>query len=159
MTNLNSKMIIKFSLLLALILAGCSNIDGISLGGGTGGSSNDARPSGNPLSQGQFFGQNSETVSGSALVFASTTTANTYILRLEGLTTPVEGGLQVQVYGNGPTNPAYTTTLKANSGNQNYTFNGIAGIKFSNVYIYSTSKQVNYGSAQLISTTTTVITN
>src|SRR4051794_23977880 len=73
----------------ASLLFACS---GVNIGLGGGGAPNDTRPTGTPLVQGTFSGQNGQTVSGTASVF-NVSTSN-YVLRLEGISAPVESGLQ-----------------------------------------------------------------
>src|SRR5689334_21696569 len=76
---------------LSLFISSC----GISAGSAV--APNDARPNGAILVQGQFFGQSGQTVTGSALIF--TVGAGSLVLRLEGLQTPEEVGLQVRLTG------------------------------------------------------------
>jgi len=127
------------ALLLLMFLTHCG------LHAGTGVAPNDPTPSGQILKQGQFFSQSGQTVTGSAVIYLS---GSSYILRLEGISTPSEAGLQVRIDGN-PGGVVFTSALSATSGNQNYPFSGGVGVTFKAVDIYSTLNSVNYGSAQL----------
>jgi hypothetical protein len=121
---------------------GCSGID-IGIGGGS--APNDARPTTNPLVQGAFTSQNGKTVTGTAAIFNVGTSS--YILRLEGISTPVESGLQVQLYNSASQN---NFSLKDYTGSQNYAFtNSNSNVIFSSVAIYSTLTNMSYGSALL----------
>lgn len=123
-------------------MTGCGDI---SVGGGTG--SNDPRPTGRVLYQGQFSSQNGKSVSGTALIFYSTT-AGSYTIRLEGLTAPSET-LQVTVFAS-PGGQVATFPLRSSSGSMNYTYSGgTAGMVFNSVNIYSSQYAINYGTAQL----------
>ncbi|MEO5969391.1 MAG: hypothetical protein ABIQ95_05650 [Bdellovibrionia bacterium] len=123
------------------ILTCCSGI-GIGLGTNV---PSDVSPTNLPMAQGFFTGQNGKTVTGNALVFS--TGLPNFILRLEGITTPAELGLQIQLVGSdGQTNFA----LRAYGGNQNYTFTSAnPGVVFSRVYIHSTLTNMPYGTAIL----------
>jgi hypothetical protein len=126
-----------------VILTCCS---GINIGSsGSNFSPNDVRPTSLPMVQGFFVSQNSQTVSGTALIF--NVTGLSYVLRLEGITTPSETGLQIQLYGS---DGQQNFSLRANSGSQNYTFTSTnPAAHFSSVSIYSTLSLMPYGSAQL----------
>ncbi len=130
---------------MGVILACCSGIN-IGLGGGTG--PNDARPIGLPLVQGTFTGQNGKTVTGTASVFKMGSLD--YILRLEGIITPEDPTLQVQLHSSDSfgSNGQFNFQLRAYTGTQNYTFTGTnPNLVFSNVNIYSASTSMPYGSA------------
>ena len=126
---------------------GCS-LSGIDLGGG-GVLSNAARPNGVLLAQGSLSSQvTGQAVAGNAIIFASGTS---FILRFEGLTVPVENGLQAQVFGTASGNsPVFSTPLINYTGNQNFSFAAPPGTRFSNVNIFSVLSQRAYGSALLI---------
>jgi hypothetical protein len=120
---------------------------GLQLGTNGSISSNEPRPTGTPVSQGQFTGLNAKAVTGFALIF--TPNGTTYTLRLEGLDAPSETGLQVQVFSAHSSSPVFSTVLKSSLGNQNYSFTAITGSTFTNVYIYSANSRTNYGAAIL----------
>lgn len=129
-------------LLLSLgILTRCGQVN---VGLGPGASPNVPVPSGTPLYQAQFFGQNGKTVTGSAIIYSS---GYSYTLRLSGLTAPVENGLQVQVYAT-PGGKISTLSLQSSTGSQNYPLSGVSpNIVFNQVNIFSTLNNENYGSA------------
>jgi len=121
------------------------NCSGVNIGTGGGGTPNDVRPTNLPMVQGFFTGQNGKTVTGTAIIFSAS--SSSYVLRLEGISTPSEGGLEVQLYtSDGQSN----FSLRAWSGSQNYTFSGNnPNVVFSSVSIYSKSNNRSYGSALL----------
>ena len=123
-------------------LMSCSGVN-ITTGGGS--APNDVRPTNLPLVQGVFTGQNGKTVTGTAVIF--NVSASNYVLRLEGISTPAEGGLQVQLYtSDGQSN----FSLRASGGSQNYTFSSTdPNVLFSSVSIFSTPNNLSYGSALL----------
>ena len=112
--------------------------------GSSGGTSlNEGAPDGFLLKQAPFFGQNGQTVSGTAAVYASS--GGAFVLRLEGLTAPSESGIQVRVVGNGT--QVFASTLKASSGSMNYTMNVTGIATWNSVSLYSTSQAKSYGTA------------
>ena len=124
---------------------GCGGID-VGLGGGNTPFPNDPRPSGTIVTQGLFAGQNSQTASGSALIFSSGTT---YTLRLEGVSFPVETGLIIKVYTSTGTQLSQLA-LRASTGNHNYVLpDATASQTFASVYIVSSPNLVNYAYAPL----------
>ena len=140
---IEKKQIILF---FGFLLFGCGNI-GVSTGGST--APNDARPTTTQISQGQLAGQNGKTVSGSALIFQGSASGS-FILRLEGITTPQEQALTIKIYAN-PSGLVATFQLRSTTGNQNYSFtNSDTGVNFTSVYIFSTQNNQNYGTAQFV---------
>jgi hypothetical protein len=119
---------------------------GLSACGTLGGGStnlNDPAPDGILLRQAPFFGQNGQTVSGTAAIY--TGSSGVYILRLEGLTAPEESGLQVRVTGNGI--QVFSSSLRASSGSMNYTMNVSAVATWNSVTLFSTANAKSYGTA------------
>src|SRR5689334_8655746 len=113
-----------------LALSSCSGLN-IGLGGGS--APNDTAPKTSVLHQAVFTGLNGKTASGAAIFYNGTTVGN-YILRLEGVSFPVEAGLIIQV--NSGSNTVSTFNLRSSSGSQNYQMTGIGtSINFS---IYNT---------------------
>jgi hypothetical protein len=119
---------------------------GISIGVGGSSSPNDPRPTNATLvKQTTFSSQNGKTVSGAVYIFSSNTSS--YILRLESLSAPSEGGLFIQIYSTSGS-MVLNVPLRTTSGNQNYSFTtSIANMTFAGVYIYSNINQMNYGAA------------
>lgn len=110
-------------------------------------SPNDPRPTGTLLAQGQFASQNGKSVSGSALVFSQSGTS--YIVRLEGISTPSESGLYVRVY-TANSGQVSNLSLTATSGSQNYYFTSTeTSPTFKSVYIFSVPSNIAYGLAVL----------
>jgi hypothetical protein len=133
--------------LFLLFTTQCS-LNGIPLGtGGGNGSSNDPRPEGTLIAQGQLGGLSGRAVTGTALIFLAG--GSSYILRLEGLSGPAENNLQIQVYGSFSPSPVFISTLSSTSGNQNYSFATGPGNQFNTVSIYSTLSRTNYATAVL----------
>lgn len=99
---------IELTTLVSIIihLTGCG---GISIGIGRG-ILNDSVPNGTVLTQGNFSGQNGQTVTGAAIIY--TIGINNYIVRLSGITISFENGLQMWVMAN-ESKPAYIASLKA----------------------------------------------
>jgi hypothetical protein len=128
----------KFNLIgVSLVLTACGIIP---LGQGT---PNDAVPSGTIVTQATINSLVADkSVTGNATIYNS---AGTFILRLETLSAPNETGLLVMVNLIDGSN-ALRASLRAISGNQNYTIGSIAG-SFANAQIYSTSAQTVYGQA------------
>jgi hypothetical protein len=119
------------------------------IGVGSGGSTiiNDARPTGTVVGQGSFSGLNGQAASGTAILFLE---GSVYTLRLEGVSLPTLSGLLVQVYTTGGL-LAGNFTLRAATGNQNYTLSGVlVGTSFSSVNIYSNTAIMNYASAIIL---------
>ncbi len=128
----------------SLIFANCS---GLSIGTGGGSSPNEKAPTGTLLTQGTLSGLNGQTVSGNALVYS--TGISNYAVRLEGLTAPSEQGMSLQVI-DGSDQTLGSTTLTATSGSKNYTFSNLGpNLTIKRIYIFSSVKGVNYGSALL----------
>lgn len=121
-------------------IAGCGIIS--TTGGGS--STNDVRPTGIVLKQGQFMGTG---VSGVALIFFSSGTS--YILRLEGLTAPTAANVVVRIFAT-PFGQVGQVTLRDTTGNQNYNFSvSQQGVTFQSVTLYSTATQQTLGTALL----------
>jgi hypothetical protein len=130
---------------MGVILACCS---GIGIGIGTSANPNDVRPTSQVMVQGSFTGLNGKTVTGNAMVF-DTGNLN-YVLRLEGISTPAEGGLQVRLFGS---DRQHNFDLRAYSGSQNYSFTSTnTSVRFTDVSIFSTVTNMPYGSALLSGT-------
>lgn len=136
--------------LIPYLLTQCS-LSGIPLGGGgSAASSNDPRPDGTVIAQGQLAGLSGKTVTGTVFIFL---TGSNFVLRIEGLGVPSENNLQLQLYGSlSPSSPVMTSTLTSNTGNQNHPFNTGPGNIFNTVLVYSTMTHSNYGSATLTQT-------
>ncbi len=135
--------LVAIALFALCLFASCGGV-GVGLGGGSTSAFNDPTPSGTPLYQGTFSGQNGQTVSGNALIFLSN---GVYTLTLQGLSTPSESGLQIRMTSNPANNPI---ALRGTSGNQNYTLSITPPAFFSNVNIFSTQTNTNYGAAILL---------
>lgn len=126
------------------LLSLCFWLSSCGMTGGSASVPNDPRPSGNPLVQGQVFGQNGQSASGTAFVFYS---QNVYILRFEGLSVPSVSGLVVQVF-TASQGQVGNFNLKASSGNQNYQLTvQQLGIIFRSISIFSTQSNENYATA------------
>jgi hypothetical protein len=123
-----------------IFLIGCGELTG-----GTTVAPNDPIPAGTINKQGQFFSQGGQTVTGSAIIYLS---GSSYVLRLEGIQTPEETGLQVRI-NTTLQSPAFTFSLKGTSGNQNYAFTGPGQATIMSVNIFSTLSNKNYGAAQM----------
>jgi hypothetical protein len=140
---------------LAMALAGalcaCGNI---TLGQGT---QNDGIPEGNIIAQGIFTGVNGRAVTGTAAVYQSTVSGGcSFVVRLGNLSAPSDSGLVVIPVVNGSqVSPSYWT-LRAPTGNQNYSFTTVSGncgatfaqIEIANPALSPASAQ-NYGVATL----------
>lgn len=120
----------------------------IQVGGATAAAHSAPRPVGAPLYQGQFFGQSGQQASGTASIFF--TNQSQYVLRLEGLSVPVESGLKIKIYSH-PYQRAAKTSLRSSSGDQNYTLT-TPPVKFTTVVIYSTQTRKPYATAMLSTT-------
>jgi hypothetical protein len=123
------------TLVSAFALVSC----GIPVGGGK---PNDPAPNGTIVASGNLTGSKASANVSIYVVGA------TYILRLDSVSAPSENGLQVYV--NLATGPgrALQASLRASTGNQNYTI-PTPGM-YSTVQIYSTAAQTVYGQASLI---------
>jgi hypothetical protein len=96
----------------------------IGLGTGT---LNDPVPSGTIVAQGNLAGQSGRTASGVVSVWEQSTggTSCTFVLRLANLSAPSESTLRVVPLVNGaPSMSPSFYSLRASTGNQNYTFTG-----------------------------------
>ncbi len=134
-------LVLKLLLILATNSLSCGAVQS----GNSSSSLNDPRPTGPLMKQGQFGGQNGQSVSGSALIFNNG--PPNYIARLEGISTPNETGLQVWVMPLSG-NALLIAPLHGFSGNQNYNFS-TSTPTFTSVCIQSTQKNSFYGCAQL----------
>ncbi len=107
---------------------------------------NDARPTGNPIYQGNLVGASGQSnVTGAAMIFLS---GSSYTLRLDGLNVNNEAALVVNVYHSSGSTSTY---LRSSSGNQNYSLPNLPlNSTFTSVVIYSTLQQTNYAIATLI---------
>jgi hypothetical protein len=127
------------ALLIPIAVVAC----GIPIGAGV---PNDNKPTGTIAATGTLTGSSGKTASGNATVYNNN---SSYILRLDGLSLPVEVGLQVVVtLESGAI--AMRASLRASTGNQNYTIGSVTGT-FAKVEIYSTSARTNYAAASLVS--------
>ena len=115
--------------LAALSITGCGGFN-LNYGYPTG---NDAAPNGTVVAQGQFFGANGKTVSGTAVIYS--TGFGIYVLRLESLSAPQEASLLVTLHTSSET--AYSSSLSAYSGNKNYAVNLAENKTFTSVKITS----------------------
>ncbi len=115
----------------------------ISVGGST--TTNNARPTGAPVTQAAILGQNGQTVTGIAYVFFVSNQG--YIVRLEGLSVTNESNLVVKIYSR--TGILLTSLgLKSFTGNQNYSVSSTTGgTQIGSVTIYSNLKSINYAQA------------
>ena len=96
----------------AFVLNGC----GSGIKAGTAAAATDAVPTGTIESQGTLLSQQAgATVSGTVAVY---NTGTTHILRLEGISIPVNAGNQVFLAASGQ--PVFTTVMKSATGNQDY---------------------------------------
>jgi hypothetical protein len=124
---------------------------GISIGTGTA-TLNDPIPKGSLVAQGQLAGVNAKSVSGTAQIYntsgSSVGFSYNYTLRLDSLTAPDESNLVVQLYAT-PGGKIFSQSLKGASGSQNYQFTAPGSVTFNNVYIYSTTNNIAYGTAVL----------
>ena len=124
---------IKISILMAFLWSlgaltpGCGEIG---LGGG--GIANDPAPSGTKTKQGVFQGQNGQTVSGTASIYVDGTTVT---LRLENLGVP--SGTVLKVVAKSSSTQVLSKSLRATSGNQNYTMSSTQGATTDTVEIQS----------------------
>ena len=132
-------------LLNAMHLAGCGLIKGQNNT-----ILNDPVPNGTVVAQGSFFGQNGMSVTGTARVYRMTAD-NTYVIRLEGISTPSESGLILLASSNG--NSDFQANLRGTSGNQNYFTGSNSDRYWTEVRIESTRNTSTpiYGSALLSS--------
>jgi hypothetical protein len=129
---------------LAAVLLATAGLTACGTGAGGGATSlNEPAPSGFLLAQGPFFGQNGQTVSGTAAIYAGT--GGAFILRLEGISAPSENGLLVRVVGNGT--QVFSSTLRASSGSMNYTMSATGVFTWNSVNIFSPAQAKIYGSA------------
>jgi hypothetical protein len=111
---------------------------------GTATSPNDAAPTGSILAQGSFAPGSK--VSGTVKIYVSGTS---FILRLENISAPSESSLLVRINGTPPGGPIQSFSLRATSGNQNYTFTGASNVRLNSVDIYSNANSTAYGTAIL----------
>jgi hypothetical protein len=125
--------------LAAFTVAGIAIACGIPIGGGV---PNDSKPAGSIVSSANINGQSGQTASGTATIYVN---GASFTLRLEGLSVPVENGLQVIVNMQGGATSLHTT-LRASTGNQNYSIGSTTGV-FASVDIFSTSARTNYAKA------------
>jgi hypothetical protein len=136
-----------FLLILAVTLVRCSLSGiGLSSGSGTSTTANDPVPSGTLIVQGLLNGQNGQSASGTAAIYVNGTSVT---LRLANLTVTQESGLQAQVYSSSSQSPLCTTTLSATRGSKNYACSALTSGTYTNVFIYSPSRQLNYAVALL----------
>lgn len=113
---------------------------------GTSTTPTDPVPSGVVVDQGQFFGQNGQTASGSAAIYLSN---GTYTLHLSGVSFPTTSTLTIQIYAN-PYGLVSSASLRSYTGDQNYSFSVSANVTtFTSINIYSNTTQLNYAVAQL----------
>lgn len=123
-------------LLTAALAAGC----GLKGGSGT---PNDPVPSGTIVHQGMWVSQNGQTVTGTVTVYTSST--GTYTFRLDGISAPTEGGLQLSAVSQA-NGSFFLGTLRAASGNQNYTIEPGVNV-WSAVVLHSPTYNLDYGRA------------
>jgi len=110
---------------------------------------NDLAPtSGTIVAQGSFQSQGGQTVSGTATVYQIDSAGN-YVIRLAGLSVTQESGLQVIAVTKAA--QSYPLSLRANSGNQNYSLGLDAPVVWKQINIHSTLKNTDYGEALLSS--------
>ncbi|MBI4925574.1 MAG: hypothetical protein HY843_06580 [Bdellovibrio sp.] len=129
---------ITISCFLGLLLLSC--------GKGSRSTLNDPIPSGTIVAMGQFEGLNSKTVTGAASIY-KVNTEGSFIVRLEGIASPSENGLQVVVKTSDTT--VLKTPLRSTNGSQNYSFTVTDIVTWSYVSIFSTLSNLNYGMAIL----------
>lgn len=106
---------------------------------------NDPIPDGQLMASGSFSGLNGQTASGLAEVYRIS--ADSYVLHLSSISFPEESGLQIKVTVDGLTLSAMT--LRASSGDQNYSIAYSGTGSWSQVKIYSPSAFQNYAYATL----------
>ena len=130
----------KCVVLCLFMLAGC----GITAGRGT---VNDLAPTLPVLAQGSFQSLSGKSVTGSTTIYNAG--GGSYIVRLEGISVTQDSGLQViPMLNTGAA--AATLSLRAFTGNQNYTFTpAITPSGFASVRIYSPASIIDYGKANL----------
>ena len=120
---------------------------------GSAGPGNDTLPTGTLLAQGQFFGMNGNTVSGSAQIYFS---SGSYVLSMVGISFPDASSLTAKVYISNPSKVAATVQLISTAGTNNYPFSSQSGLNsFAQVLVLNTPNNQNFASAQLTSTTRT----
>lgn len=134
--DLQKKPFIIALFVVSSVTAGC----GISLGSG---SIDDPLPSGTIVAQGDFSGQNSQTVSGVVSIWQQTSGSTcSFVLRVQSLAAPTGMSLSVVPLVNGApsVSPTYYA-LRGSTGNQNYTFTGATcGATWAQVSIINTSE-------------------
>lgn len=148
MLNADGNRVISLTLAWLSLGLGVSACGQIHLGSAT---PNDTEPTGTIIAQGPFVGASSKTVTGTAVIYK--VDLGSYIIRLNGISTPSETGLQVV----GVTNEGKLAgqTLRSTSGNQNYSVSTETTPQWLQVNIYSTLNTTNYGTAILVTTAAT----
>ncbi len=122
-----------------LMIQGCAP-----MGSGTAATPNDAIPKGTITAQAEFLPLNSQTASGVAVIY--NIDAETWVVRLEGVSFPVETGLQLIPVADSAA--VGTTSLRSSKGTQNYALTlATAPTKWNKVRIYSTKTQTDYAEA------------
>jgi hypothetical protein len=118
----------------------------IHAGGATAATPNDSVPSGTVVAQGSFSATlNGKSLSGVVIIYSS---SGNYILRLQGISVSNDNNLSIIVYDNG--NVAYSTSLRAFSGNQNYNMGtSNSNPNFTSVTVHNSSTNLDYGTAVL----------
>lgn len=131
---------IAMAFFLALGTQGCAEIG---LGGGQ--AFNDPLPTGQIVAQGPFYGLNDKTVSGTAVVYKTSSTS--YTLRLSGVSFPDETGLVlIPVANNAAQAPL---SLRGPTGNQNYTLNASGTVTWNQVLLRNSTNNLDYAQALL----------
>lgn len=125
-------------LLAAVLAAGC----GIR-GGST--TLNDPVPSGTIVHTGMWVSMGGQTVTGTVSVYTSS--SGTYTFRLEGISAPTEGGLQLIAVSQA-NGSFFLGTLRGASGNQNYTIEPGVNV-WTQIVLHSPTYNVDYGRANL----------
>ena len=126
---------------IALLLVHC----GIPLGSNA---PNDPTPSGTIVAHGTFATLNGDTASGNATIYR--VNGANFVVRLEGISMPSQGGLLVKVL-NGRA-VVLSTALRSSEGSQNYSFNVASPGAWNSVDIYSSTSASNVSQALLTST-------
>ncbi len=121
-----------------------------SCGKGTLPASNDPAPIGTIVAQGQFVGLNGKAVSGAAVIYQTSSDGN-YVVRIEGIVTPIENGLEV--IAKTSTATVLQTVLRSTRGTQNYSVTVAGVVLWSSVSIFSTLTNLAYGTALLTAVT------
>ncbi|MGK5087244.1 hypothetical protein WDW86_06770 [Bdellovibrionota bacterium FG-2] len=127
-----------FLLFSCLVLQGCGQMQT-----GTVPIPNDPLPKGTITAQAEFLGLNSQTASGVVVIYSMDT--GSWIVRLEGVSLPVESGLQLIPVADSET--VGTTALRSSKGTQNYSLTLASTPKWNKVRIHSTRTNTDYAEA------------